>query len=99
MKRFMTAALLASGLLFAAGTAPAFADPDHAGRYERGVKDGGYRDHGRGGYDRHHEAGRRHHHWYRDDWRRHCFWDRVCVRSRWGYKHCRFERVCRPHRW
>jgi hypothetical protein len=99
MKRFMTAAVLSSGLLFAAGTVPAFADPGNGGRYERGFKDDGFRDHGRGGYDRFEEAGHRHNRWNRGGWRRNCFWDRVCIRDRWGDKHCRVERVCRPRWW
>jgi hypothetical protein len=99
MKRFMTAALLSSGLLFAAGAVPAFADPGDSGRYERSFKDGGYRDQGRGGYDRFEEAGHRHNRWNRGGWRRNCFWDRVCIRDRWGDKHCRYERVCRPRWW
>jgi hypothetical protein len=99
MKRFMTAALLASGLLMAAGAAPVFADPGYSGRYERGFKDGGFREHGRGGYDHYEETRHRHNHWHRGHWRRNCFWDRVCVRDRWGDRHCTIERVCRPRRW
>ncbi len=47
MKRILTAALLSSGIVFAAGAAPASADPG----YGRGEihRDGGFRDGGRDG--------------------------------------------------
>lgn len=99
MTRFLTAALLSSGLLLAAGAAPALADPGDHGRYENSFKDRDFRHHDGRGYDRYDNAGHRHHRWHRGHWRRNCFWDRVCVRDRWGDRHCRMERVCRPRWW
>jgi len=107
MKRFLSAALLAGGMLFTAGVAPAFADP---GYFRDGVQlvggdrdgggrdyDDGFRDGGGRGYDdgrRYEEAGHRHG-WRRGHWRRNCFWERVCFRDHWGVKNCTIERVCR----
>ena len=100
MKRLLTATIVASGLLFAGGTAPAFADPGY-GRGEGVHRDGGFRDGGvRGGGPRHYEdVGHRHRGWRRGHMKRHCFWDRVCFRNRWGEKRCHMERVCRGPRW
>ncbi len=109
MKRLVTAALLSSGLLLAAGAAPAFADPGYSVQrdggyrdYDGGRGDGGYRDDDyRGGGSRDYdEVGHRRGHWG-GYWRhrRNCFWDRVCFRDRWGFKHCEYQRVCRPRWW
>jgi hypothetical protein len=87
MKRILTAALLSSGILFAAGAAPASAEPGH-GRGEI------HRDGGARGFD---EVGYRHG-WRHRHARRHCGWERVCFRNRWGVKRCHMERVCHP-RW
>jgi hypothetical protein len=92
MKRILTAALLSSGILFAAGAAPASAEPGH-GRGEI-HRDGGFRDGGARGFD---EVGYRHG-WRHRHARRHCGWERVCFRNRWGVKRCHMERVCHP-RW
>jgi hypothetical protein len=92
MKRILTAALLSSGILFAAGAAPASAEPGYGrGEFHR---DGGFRDAGARGVDNiHYRHGWRHRHA-----RRHCSWERVCFRNRWGVKRCHMERVCHP-RW
>ena len=105
MKRILTAALVASGLLFAGGAAPAFADPGYGrgdgvhrdgGFRNDGSRDGGFRDRG----PRHVEdVGHRHRDWRRGHMKRHCFWDRVCWRNRWGERRCKMERVCRGSRW
>lgn len=103
MKRILTAALLSSGILFAAGAAPASADNGYGrgeihrdgGYRDGGFRDGGYRDGGARSFDEvGHRDGWRYRHWRH----RNCFWDRVCFRDRWGHKVCNMERVCRP-RW
>ena len=95
MKRLLTATIVASGLLFAGGAAPAFADPSY-GRGDGVHRDGGFRDGGTRGFV---EVGHRRGHWRHRHARRHCFWDRVCFRNRWGERRCHMERVCRGPRW
>ena len=115
MKRILTAALVASGLAFAGGAASAFADPGYSrgdgvhrdggfrdgGSRDRGFRDGGSGDGGfRDRGPRHFEdVGHRHRDWRRGHMKRHCFWDRVCWRNRWGERRCEVERVCRGSRW
>jgi hypothetical protein len=98
MKRYLTAALVAGGILFSAGAAPAFADSG----YGHGVhRDGGFSERG---FSELEEVRHRGGHWRHRHWRhhrhmsRHCFWDRVCWRNRWGERRCELQRVCRP-RW
>jgi hypothetical protein len=107
MKRLVTAALLSSGLLLAAGAAPAFADPGY-GR-DSVQRDGDWRGNGRD-YDGYRDnyfrdGGSR---WSRDGDHHHGFghryfkprytWERVCERNRWGIKRCTLVRVALP-RW
>ncbi len=93
MKRILSTLAASALMALALGAAPATAaDLDY--------------DSARPAHDSLVEAVGHRHHWrHRNHFRhfghfrpRHCHWDRVCWRDRWGHKHCDVERVC-GRRW